>query len=68
MPLVKRPRSPFWYMSFMIDGVDVRESTKTTDKRLAEKMYAKRKGEVFSEVVVKGRKAARTWIRAWSKL
>lgn len=43
-------------MIFQLDGVIVRESTKTTDKRLAEQIYAKRKGEVFSEVIVIGRK------------
>jgi len=37
-------------------GLMCGKATKTTDKRLAEQMYAKRKGEVFSEVVVKGRK------------
>jgi hypothetical protein len=35
----------------------VRESTKTADKRLAKQIYSKRKGELFSEVVVKCRKS-----------
>jgi len=56
MTLKKRAGSDNYYMSFQIDGVIVRESTKTADKRLAEQIYAKRKGELFSEVVVKGRK------------
>jgi integrase len=56
MTLKKREGSDKWYMFFQIDGVIVRESTKTADKRLAEQIYAKRKGELFSEVVVRGRK------------
>ncbi len=56
MALKKRAGSDYWQMVFQIDGVVVRESTKTADKRLAEQIYAKRKGELFSEVVVRGRK------------
>lgn len=51
-----KKRGNVYHMIFQIDGVIVRESTKTADKRLAEQIHAKRKGELFSEVVVKGRK------------
>jgi hypothetical protein len=54
MALKKRGR--IYHMIFQIDGVIVRESTRTADKREAERIEAKRKGELFSEVIIKGRK------------
>jgi hypothetical protein len=55
MSPIKRGR--IYNLAFQIDGVVVRESTRTADKRDAERIYAKRKGELFSEVVIIKRKA-----------
>lgn len=38
MSLVRHAKSPYWYMSFMIDGKTVFRSTKTTNKALAQKI------------------------------
>lgn len=38
MSLVRHPNSPYWYMSFMVNGKTIFRSTKTTNKSLAQKI------------------------------
>lgn len=47
MGLFKRKDSPYWWISFCYKGKQYRISTETTDKRFAEKIYAK----VVSEII-----------------
>lgn len=47
MGLYKRKGSPFWWIRFSHKGKQYRVSTQTTDKRTAEKIYAK----VISEII-----------------
>ena len=49
MPLSRRGKSKVWQMSFHVNGKQVRRSTGTTDKRLAERIYAKLKTRVAEE-------------------
>lgn len=46
MGLYKRKGSPFFWMTFRINGRKVCESTKTTNKKLAERITAKRVTEI----------------------
>ncbi len=46
MGLYKRNSSQFYWMSFRINGRRTFESTETTNKKLAEKIYAKRLTEI----------------------
>ena len=54
MALILRGKT--YHARFMLNGVLVAKSTKCTNKREAEKIEAKWKGEMFTEVVVKQRK------------
>ena len=47
MGLYKQGKSKQWWMSFSVNGRQARESTGTTNKRLAGEVLAKRKTEVF---------------------
>jgi len=46
MPLYKRNGSKHWQMIFFMNGRKVRMSTKTSNKRVAEKIYATKKIEI----------------------
>src|SRR4030067_1271891 len=46
MGLYKRNSSQFYWMSFRVNGRRIFESTETTNKKLAEKIYAKRLTEI----------------------
>ena len=46
MGLYKRGRSGIWWMSFTCHGEYYRKSTEITDKKLAERIYGKVKGEI----------------------
>lgn len=46
MGLYKRKGSQFYWMTFQVDGRRIFESTKTSNKKLAEKIYAKRQVEI----------------------
>lgn len=46
MGLYKRKGSQFYWMTFQVDGRRIFESTKTSNKKLAEKIYAKRQAEI----------------------
>lgn len=45
--LTKRPGSENWWISYQAHGKQIRESARTTNKRLAERLLEKRKTEVF---------------------
>src|SRR5690348_14849707 len=38
--LYKQPKSPYWWISYYVNGKQIRESTKTSDKKAAQKMLA----------------------------
>src|SRR5215471_4434065 len=44
--MYRRERSRFWWISYTVDGVQKFESTKTTSKELAKKIWKKREGEI----------------------
>jgi integrase len=46
MGLYKRGRSGIWWMSFIYRGEQVRQSTETIDRKLAQRIYDKVKGEI----------------------
>ena len=46
MGLYKRKGSRYWWMSYTVDGAQQFESTKTTSKALATRIWKKREGEV----------------------
>jgi len=46
--LYKKRRSPYWWMTYMADGEQVFESTGTTSKSLATRIWRKRENEVAS--------------------
>lgn len=56
----QRPRSPFLWCQFSVDGVQQRESTKTTDMETAEKYLRRRKREVAAGEFVSGRDKRRS--------
>jgi integrase len=45
MGLYKRNNSKFWWMKYTLNGKRISESTKTSNRKLAEKIYAKRQVE-----------------------
>ena len=49
MGLVKRGST--WWMSFMYQGQQVRRSTETTDKRLAEAILGKLKVQIIDPII-----------------
>ncbi|MDF2687398.1 MAG: integrase [Microvirga sp.] len=55
MSLVKRPNSKFWYVQFQLKHQTVIRSTRTTDRRVAERVAAKIRAEAHEEIV-EGRK------------
>ena len=46
MGLYRKNRSPFWWMSYVVDGEQVWESTKTTSRPAARQIWKKREAEV----------------------
>lgn len=55
MSLVKRPNSKFWYVQFQLKHQTVIRSTRTTDRRVAERVAAKIRAETHEEII-EGRK------------
>ena len=49
MGLYRRHESKVWWMSYMKDGQQCRESSGSTNKKLAEKLLASRTAQVFEE-------------------
>lgn len=56
MSLVKRSNSPYWYAQFQIDRKTFIRSTKTTDRRVAERLEAKFRAEAHEELILGKRK------------
>ncbi|RYD73137.1 MAG: site-specific integrase [Verrucomicrobiaceae bacterium] len=52
MPLVKRGNSKFWYVQFQLNGRTFVRSTRTTDRKEAEKVEAQVKAEAYAEGVL----------------
>ena len=52
MSLVKRPNSRFWYVQFQINHVTVVRSTRTTDRRIAEKVALRVRADAHAEIVL----------------
>ncbi|MBN2209555.1 MAG: site-specific integrase [Candidatus Coatesbacteria bacterium] len=44
--LFKQPRSPFWWISYSLNGQRVRESTKTESKKLALQILSERRAQI----------------------
>jgi integrase len=57
MPLVKRGNSKFWYAQFQIDHRTYIRSTRTTDRKAAEKLEAKLRAEAHAEGVMGKKKS-----------
>ena len=55
MGLYKQKNSRYWWMSFWINKRRIHESTKTTNKKRAEIIYAKRYSELLEELKGKSR-------------
>lgn len=58
MPLkvIRRHGSPFWYLRGTVRGISVDESTKTRERKIAEKVRVKREGELTTQSI-DGRRA-----------
>jgi len=52
MPLVKRGNSRFWYVQFQLNHRTFVRSTRTTDRKIAEKLEAKYKAEAHADGVL----------------
>lgn len=52
MPLVKRGNSKFWYVQFQLNGRTFVRSTRTTERKEAEKVEAQVKAEAYAEGVL----------------
>lgn len=52
MPLVRRGNSKFWYAQFQLNGKTYVKSTKTTDRKAAERIETQFKTEVYTEGVL----------------
>jgi len=63
LKLVRRPKSPFWYLRGTVRGIRVEESTGTEQRRVAEEIRAKREAELLTESV-HGRRAVATFAEA----
>ncbi|WP_108461483.1 tyrosine-type recombinase/integrase [Devosia naphthalenivorans] len=57
MTIVKRSNSPYWYVQFQIDQKTFIRSTKTTDRKVAERMEAKFRSEAHQELVLGTKKS-----------
>jgi len=57
MTLVKRSNSPYWYAQFQIDQKTFIRSTKSTDRKVAERMEVKFRAEAHEELVLGKRKS-----------
>jgi integrase len=50
MSLVRHAKSPFWYMSFMVNGKAVFKSTKTANKALAQKIENEARKQMVEDI------------------
>lgn len=46
MGLYKRRKSPYWWMSYMVDGKQFWESTKTSSRNAAQRIWKRREAEI----------------------
>lgn len=65
MPLkvLRRPKSPYWYLRGTVRGIRIDESTGTDKRAIAEEIRIKREAEILNESV-HGRRAAVTFAEA----
>jgi len=61
--LFKQPRSPFWWISYSVNGQRVRESTKTASKKLAMSILSERRASVARGDFLHKREPGNTTIR-----
>lgn len=59
--LYQRTGSSLWWMSFTVDGRFMRRSTGTSDKKLAERIYYKIKGQIAEGKFFEVEEPDRTW-------
>jgi len=52
MSLVKRANSKYWYCQFQINHNTIIRSTRTTDRRIAEKIAQKIRAEIHADLVL----------------
>lgn len=50
MSLVRHANSPYWYMSFMVNGKTIFKSTKTTNKALAQKIENETRKKAIEDI------------------
>jgi integrase len=63
LDLKRRPKSPYWIIRGTLRGIRVEESTRTSDKRVAEEIRAMREAEILAQSVY-GRRATATFAAA----
>ena len=56
MGLFKRKNSPYYFIKFQLNGQYIYESTKTSNKKLAEEIYLTRRYEIINRVTPSDRK------------
>lgn len=56
MPLVRRGNSKFWYVQFQLNGRTYVKSSKTTDRKEAERLEAQFRSEVFAGAALSKKK------------
>jgi integrase len=56
MALVKRSNSKFWYVQFQINHITIIRSTRTADRKVAERVAAKIRAETHEQLVLGQRK------------
>ena len=57
MALVKRSNSKFWYVQFQINHITIIKSTRTVDRKVAERVAAKIRSETHEQLVLGQRKS-----------
>jgi integrase len=63
LKLVKRPKTPHWIMRGTVRGISIEESTRTSDRGLAEEIRIKREAELLTQSI-HGRGATATFAAA----
>lgn len=69
MAIYKQPKSKYWWYKFTWNGEQIRESTKQTNKRVAEQMEAAHRTALAKgEMGIRDKKPARTTANASSRM
>jgi len=63
MSLIKRGNSKFWYVQFQLNHQTIIRSTRTTDRKAAEKIAVKIRAEAHDQIIL-GRKKPLTLEKA----